>query len=192
MHCIFTSLGLARLLGCRHLHQNRKQISSIQEYSKCTINEIGSAFTVSVSSLLPPPPPSSPEARSDALACLRFKPKTFTVLNTSNQIPFRSVVIPAKPRGSSGLSQPALADNSTPPMGFLTCFSNVGCVAARKTPFMSPHKRFHASPKLSPLTHFHLGDNSQYVHRAFPLTFCQKARLAFLIQVIDVAHVALD
>lgn len=165
MHYIFISLGLARLLGCRHLHQNSKQILSIQEYSNCTINEIRSAFTVSVNSLLPPPAP--PEACSDAFASLRFKPKTFSVLNKSNQMPFRSVVIPTKPRGSSGLSLPALADNSTPPLGFLTCFSNVGYVAARKTPFMSPHKRFHASPKLSPLTHFHLGDNSQNVHRAF-------------------------
>lgn len=69
--------------------------------------------------------------------------------------------------------------NTTPPlMGFLACFCIVGYVAAVKTPFISPHKRFHTSPKLSPLSHFPPGET---LHHISLLTL--KCPFAFLVNV---------
>lgn len=95
---------------------------------------------------------------------------------------FHCVMIPTKAWLSSGLSQPAQAktNNITPPlMGFPACFCNVGCVAAVKTPFISPHKRFHTSPKLSPLSHF---PPSETLNHTF-LSLTLNCLLAFLINV---------
>lgn len=99
------------------------------------------------------------------------------------------VMILTKAWLSSGLSQPAQAktNNTTPPlMGFLACPCNVGYVAAVKTPFISPHKRFHTSPKSSALSHFPPGETLQHISLIVTLKYL----LAFLIN-ITVLHALL-
>lgn len=76
------------------------------------------------------------------------------------------LVIPTKPRRSSGLSRPAHADNRRTTDGLPRLLFYCGlCGCSQGSLHVSTQKVW--SLKLSPLTHFHLGDNSQNVHRAF-------------------------